>query len=683
MTLIDYINRVFTDGGIITQLGGRAVKEQHQYAIGVANSITHSGDENAVSLLQADTGIGKSFGYLIPLMVHIAINPDLSEKKYIISTYTRQLQSQIFNEDIPFIRNILKKLGLNSTQTVCYRMGKQSFFSLSRVRKVCSRLTLENPKRAQEMKDFIFSVSDICEYGSGLWLDYVEEHGDFPAGISAHDVCLLQHQKNDTESYLMHLEKTETASIIITNHHSILTPALTGLSDFDVAAVIIDEAHKLSAICQDMFNHRLSLSEISSLLGKCTDIKETKTNAKAGLAHVSKLEVSLKKHPKFQSIDFISEINTPVLFTEHKDVVNGLLLSINSVIRDFGKTIDIEALELEDAELLNRLDKCSRALESWLNRKENQYQVSAFGISKIRKDISIATLNVRGSFLFGSIIQRISKKIILTSATLSNSQKNLSFSQVINHLGLRKFNIIEQLTLSPLNYADMRFVLTDKSIPHPIASFDNETDQAVFHRKWFSNTVKMIESARENGGPVLVLTVSHAESKLFAENLKNSSQIALHEKDHALKEYTADFIKGNQNVLITSAGWEGLNLRSPDKQQLIQDIVITRIPFTPPNELMEYALDVFSKKNPQIAAYKKNIEWVNTIQEVVSKLKQGLGRGTRSPDDLVRVWIADSRMPHNQNDRSSVLLNAIPHRFIPNYLDADIFEQTRKELFFI
>ena len=103
MNLTDYINRVFEENGVLTQMGGRSVSEQHQYAIGIAKSILHNTDEPALSLLQADTGIGKSFGYLIPLMIHIAITPDFGEKKFIISTYTRQLQKQIFSEDIPFV----------------------------------------------------------------------------------------------------------------------------------------------------------------------------------------------------------------------------------------------------------------------------------------------------------------------------------------------------------------------------------------------------------------------------------------------------------------------------------------------------------------------------------------------------------------------------------------------------
>lgn len=682
MTLIEYVDRVFKEGGVLAQLGGRSVAEQHQYAISVVKSITHPSEENRLSLLQADTGIGKSFGYLIPLMIHVAMTPDFGDKKFIISTFTRQLQKQIFSEDIPFLRKVLSALDLPSKQNICIRIGKQGFFSLSRVRTACSKIAQNDPTRTKELKDFLLIVEDICEYGSGIWADYIEEYGDFPAGITTNDICLLHHQKNDNEAYLLHLEHASLASIIITNHHSILTPDLTKLSNFDVQAIIVDEAHKLGGICQDMFNYRLSFNELTNLLNKIS-LKSKSAQKQIGdaLACLSKLEVSLSKHPKINSIDFISSINAPELHLEQTNNVRIFSSLFNAVLKKYKDTIDIDHLEIEDAELLSQFDSHSRAIENWLNRDENQFQVSAFGVSKNLKKLSLATLNIRGSYLFGNIIKRISSNVVLTSATLSNAQRNLSFSQIQNHLGLRNWLVIEQLSVSPSKYADMQFVLTDKQIPSPIVSFDE--DEVSFHPKWLTNTVKMIEKARETDEPVLVLTVSHSESKLIASMLKHGDKVSLHEKGHSIKEYTANFIQGTTNVLITSAGWEGLNLRTLDNEQLIKNIVITRIPFMPPNALFEYALEVISKTHPDVAAFKKNIEWVDAIQEVVAKLKQGFGRGTRHPDDSVLIWIADSRMPHTRTDRNSVLLNAIPSRFLSNYLDAEVFEQKRKDVFYI
>lgn len=680
--LIELVDQVFQDNGVLAQLGGRSVSEQHEYAISIAKSLTHPSKEDRLSLLQADTGIGKTFGYLVPIMIHVATSPDFGNKKYVVSTYTRQLQKQIINEDVPFIHQVLNKLGITNKPTVSVRMGKQGFFSISRVRNHCAKIVDADPTRTKEIKLFLDAVEDICTYGSGMWADYIEEYGDLPKGVTSADVCLLQHQKNDQAAYKMHLEKASLSPVIITNHHSILTPDLTQLSTFNVEAVIVDEAHKISGICQEMFNYRVGFNELTNLLNKAS-LKSKTLQADTGhaIACISELEQSLKKHPRINVLDYISTLNAPDLFESQRDLVGKLNAHFISVHSKLLKVLDLDNLDNKDAELLSGFKEQTKAIEKWLNRKDNQYQVSAFGISKVRKSLSLATLNVRGSALFSFIIKRISNNVILTSATLSNAQKNLSFSQVQNDLGLRKFEVIEQLSVSPKHYAEMNFVLADKNIPSPVLDFDE--DEVIFSPKWLMNTVKMIEKAAEENEPVLVLTVSHAESKLIASKLSKSLKVSLHEKGHSIKEYTNDFTEGKTKILISSAGWEGLNLRTPENKQLIKHIVISRIPFTPPNLLLEYALDVISKTHPTLAIYKKNIEWVEAIQEVVARLKQGFGRGTRSPEDSVLIWIADSRMPQTRSDRNSVLLNAIPSRFLNNYLSAEVFEQQRKEVFFI
>lgn len=682
MTLKQYIDQVFAENGVIARLGGRVLKEQHVYALSVANTLELQAEPetNHASFLQADTGIGKSFGYLIPIMLHLSTSTD--QQRFIISTYTRQLQKQIFSEDIPFIRKILQELGLPNNHTVAFRMGKKAFFSPARVQRICNRIKLAEPNRKQEMEAFIFNVKDICEYGSGLWTDYIEEFGELPRGILADDVCLLQHQTIDNPAFSLHLDKIESASVIITNHHSLLHPETTKLNTQDINTVIVDEAHKLSGICQDMFNHHLSLNDLKLTLKKTVLLKTLSKKALLALDVISKIELTIQNLPNFKNIDHIGVSNYPDLFKSLKVEVNKLNKHIKSIVGDFNQAFDSDALALEDAELLTRLSASTDGLERWFNQKDNSYQISTFSISPVQKKISIATINVCGSMAFGRTIKRITQKVLLTSATISDAKKVLSFAHLKNGLGLKSFETHEELSVSPRNYADLRFVLTDKGIPSPVASIDD--NEVFFNTKWLNNTAKMIEAARKENGHLLVLTVSHNESMQIAKLLSKPDEISLHKKGHSIKEYLNDYKDGKTKVLITSAGWEGLNLRAHDKSQLIENIVITRIPFTPPNPLMSYALDLLSKTNPKIAMYRNNIEWVNSIQDVVAKIKQGLGRGTRAPDDITKIWFADSRMPHGMNERgNTVLLNAIPERFLPFFLDATIFEQKRKEVFFL
>lgn len=677
-TVQNYIDDIFAENGVITQLGGRYTAEQHEYAQSVGKCLENP--DQALGMLQADTGIGKSLGYLIPSAIYIALNPDFGDKKIVISTFTRYLQKQIIDHDLPFIKKILDKVGLNIDHLVItYRMGRQSFFSVERVKHKCASILSVEPDRKSELRKFIYYVEESCHFGSGLWLDYLEEVGELPTGITVNEICLLPSQINDNGAYEFHLEKVKSASIVITNHHTSIMANLTGLDKFEIHAMIFDEAHKLAQICFDYFNYRHSLSDIQKQIKFASTYSNLSKKAFECLSHLEQLVQTIKTHPRFDSLEYISEITTNEIFLKcktHIILINNLIAKI---VKNFCKTVDTGSITVREAEFIDQMNYFHNDLNTWL--KENTiYTISAFGISSVRKNISIAYLNVRASQLFGLIVKKLTDRIILTSATLANAKQNISFSLTQNTLGLMKAKNLVELIVSPARYAEMQFVLMTKQCPSPISEADEY--QTVFNNKWLANTALMIAKAKESGDNVLILTSSHAESLAVGEAIKDLNPL-IHRRGSSIKEYIDDFKKPNA-VLITCSGWEGLNLRKDDGEQLIYHVVITRIPFAPPNPIIEFATKTLYQNKGKSSSEILNIQWVITIQEVVSKLKQGFGRGTRSPDDFVTIWIADPRMPHSRHEHSNlILLNAVPKRFINNYLNAEKFLEPKKELIFI
>jgi len=77
-------------------------------------------------IVEAGTGTGKSLAYLIPAILWAVEN----NKKVVISTYTKTLQQQILNHDIPFLRD---KLGINFRYALC--MGNENYLSLRRLKR--------------------------------------------------------------------------------------------------------------------------------------------------------------------------------------------------------------------------------------------------------------------------------------------------------------------------------------------------------------------------------------------------------------------------------------------------------------------------------------------------------------------------------------------------------------------
>lgn len=676
-TVQDYVDAVFSENGIIVQLGGRYTSEQHQYAKSIAECLEDP--SKCLGLLQADTGIGKSLGYLVPSFIYVALHPNLN-KKIVVSTFTRHLQKQIIDHDVPFIEKIISKLGLNAEKIlVAYRMGRQSFFSVDRVAYKCKTLIRSNPDRRNELDTFLNYVVDSCKHGSGLWLDYIEEIGDLPSGIKTQDICLLNSQKPDNESYSLHLEYVESADIVVTNHHSCIMADRTGLDKFSIHAMIFDESHKLASICFDNFNYRSNLNDLKRLLKLVSDYPRANRAALLCVNYIDELENKVHSHPRFKEIEYFTETITPVLFSECKAIVLNIYKTLSKVQSIFKSEVGLASVSIKEAEFIDESENIISSLRSW-QKENNKYNLSAIGISPIKKQISIAYLNINASRLFGLITKNLTDRIILTSATLANAQKNMSFDLIKSSLGLYDLPIVVENVLSPKEYADMRFVLMSKSCPSPISNVNE--DQIVFNEKWLCNTALMIKKAKESGENILVLTNSHYESKILAKAIEELKPL-VHQQGHPLKEYVSDFKQPNQ-ILITCAGWEGLNLRGHNGEQLIHHVLISRIPYSPPNPIIEFAIKNHYKSKNQSDSTLMGIQWFLSVQDVISKLKQGFGRGTRSPNDLVTIWIADSRMPHSRNEKGNlVLLNAIPSRFMGNYLNAEIFLEMKKELFFI
>ena len=74
----------------------RARSQQVEMAQAIAQAIT----ENKQLIVEAGTGTGKTFAYLVPAI--------LKGGKVIISTGTKNLQDQLFQRDLPTVRDALK-----------------------------------------------------------------------------------------------------------------------------------------------------------------------------------------------------------------------------------------------------------------------------------------------------------------------------------------------------------------------------------------------------------------------------------------------------------------------------------------------------------------------------------------------------------------------------------------------
>lgn len=664
--LSNLVEQAFSSNGAIVQCGGRYNKEQAEYAGYVVSAL--DGDKEAVAMLEAETGIGKTLAYLIASLTYL--NTNSNPKKIIISTFTRMLQRQILNTDLLFALTILEKMGIENKVKCAYRMGKQSFFSIDRTVSVVAELSEKHPEHVAEYKRFLNYVGISCESGSGLWFDWLEDNTNFPPHITSNDVCLLQHQIVDNSAYTQHLEDSKDADLLITNHMTVLSQKW----EEEFHAVFFDEAHELAGVLAQLFNHKLPLVQVISTLKSVHGKAVNKRHVTKLISDVSNWDAKLRSLDTHHN--FWTDNTHKKLLVDQVSTISDISSAVTKCNSDFKKCFSGVDTSAEDAELLSKIEYIQETLKKWLTDDQG-FQQRAIGFSDIYRNPSVASVNIYAGRLFAKRIGRMTNKVILISATLADAKKEVSFKSASFNLGFGNTDDIIQCKIAPVKYGNMQFVLCDPAITKPIV-FDGE--EVHFEPDWLENTVAMIESALSTGKSILVLTQSFDEAEVLSKLIAND-KVAHHIKGKPLSPYVQKLVNGELQCLITPSAWEGVSIRKKDGSQLLHHVMITRIPFKPIDLLLEHFINEKNKESG-----KKGLLWLDQSYQAVYRLKQGMGRGNRHPNDDVFIHICDPRMPHYHDKRlgSRNLLSAIPERFLINYSKAVVFGQEfKKEVIFI
>lgn len=670
-TLAEYIHEAFNPHGIVVSLGGRYVKEQYQYAQAIGESLSRPNE--SLAIIEAETGVGKSLGYLVPCLIFLSIHPEANQ--IIISTFTRLLQKQIMHKDMPFALRVVELLGLSPVKCA-YRMGRQAFFCMDRTQYVVDQLLTKYSHEIEyckQLEEFLAFAYESCNKGTGLWLDWLEEYFIFPNHIHSRDICLLYDGRINNEAYIKHINQAASARLLLTNHATLI--GHDNVTDFTETAyaVITDEAHHLDRLMSERSNKILPFARINFLLSCAKDfgihspyVKETRQFLKHWQSNVIQYD---KANGSFQDF-YISSGGHKRWLNEQIDFVAHIEANLRHLEKDFRNYQKQHSLDHFQVESLEQLDEALITLAHW--RSTNDYLYRAILFSDNMRNPSLAVVNPIASRLFAHTLKRLTNRIVITSATLFDNRPDDRAVAVAGDLGFSHEAVTCLLRLTPSKYGEMRFILASKNVSVP-TSYDRDNRCNRFNNYWLKYTAAMIKEAAKTG-PTLVLTYSFEESRLVKEQLESINVSAItQESGTRLLECLPEFIAGHSDVLITPSGWDGLNIRTSNNSQYLQNIVITRIPNPPKNELEEYvAREYMISKNipPHII---DNILWLKQNNYCVRVLKQGLGRGVRAPEDSVIIWFADPRMPYFNSPKSKPLINAIPVRFLNNYAKAGIF----------
>jgi len=224
----------------------------------LAEAILETLRQQQILLAEAGTGVGKTFAYLVPLM--------LASGKSIISTATRHLQDQLYERDLPRIKSAL---GV-SLQTAVLK-GRANYLCLYRLDRAREQGRFQRPEDAHLFSQIIAfsgrtSTGDIAECSA-----VPEQSTIWAMATSTRENCLGQQCPKFSECFLIKArQRAAEADLLVVNHHLLCADMALrdeGFGELLPSAdhVVIDEAHALPEIATEFFSQSVSTQALSGL----------------------------------------------------------------------------------------------------------------------------------------------------------------------------------------------------------------------------------------------------------------------------------------------------------------------------------------------------------------------------------------------------------------------------------
>jgi len=596
-------------------------------------------------LVEAGTGVGKSFAYLVPAIQAACAT---KEGRVVISTHTIGLQEQLIRKDIPFLQKVMPQ-----EFSALLVKGRGNYLSKRRLAVAHQRAySLLTEKASVDQLDTIHEWAQETADGSRSDLAFRPIAPVWELVESDSSNCLGNKCLDYRDCFYFKARKNiQNAKILIVNHSLFFADLALKAIKPDIGilpkyqAVIFDEAHTLEDVAAEHLGVSITRGQCDYLLNRLFLERRNKATGLLSfhgessdwqLVHRLRLTVNHFFNSVFdwrRQQELKQKRTSDSMRVREPNIVNDTLSAefielsrrLDAIADKIEK--DAERIELESA--ATRCEGIAVSLETWLGQKlpEQCYWIEGSGERGDKLQLASAPIEVSKIFR-ERLFDRI-PSVILTSATLSVGGKH-GFDFFKDRYGFPEDHASLQLG-SPFDFQTQAEMHLFRAMPDPATNGRAFEDACIG---------KIQEYVLRTQGRAFVLFTSNQTLQRTANQmrgwLREHGMTLISQSDGTPANRMLEAFRETQNAVLfgVDSFWQGVDVQG----EALSNVIITKLPFTPPDRpIIEARGEAISARGGQ-----PFVEY--SLPQAILKLKQGFGRLIRTKSDTGLVVILDPRM---------------------------------------
>lgn len=654
----------------------------------MARAVAEAMESKSHLLVEAGTGVGKSFAYLVPAILRAVERNEI----VVVATNTIALQEQLVEKDIPLLESLLCPWVETDKPRLLRAVlvkGRGNYVSVRRLGLASQRQDrLFADAAARRSLHVIEDWATQTRDGTLSTLPTLERPGVWDRVQSDSGNCMGKKCRNYAQCFYQAARaRVETANLLITNHALFFADMNLKAQDAGILPayqhVILDEAHGVEDVASDHFGVSLAEGRVAHLL---TTLLHPRTH-KGYLPQLSlncgdaeRIEGAMRsvEHASGAARGFFDELRG---LAESKGGGGGG----GEWTRRGGEASSVRLREPGMAAnvltpAMRELSLRLKGLRETVTGDEDRYELNAYAIraEMIATEAETLISQAMGGYAYwvevsgreeesgwgsrvtlacapievGPILRerlfRTEHSVVLTSATLATrtvqgqelpEKAEAAFSHTLARLGAEGARTLQ--LGSPFDYAKQMKVVVDRSA-------------GIGGRGLSPLSAAILRHVRATDGGAFVLFTSFASLNRCASELSGplaeiGMPLLAQGRDGSRGAILQRFRESERSVLLGAASfWQGVDVRG----RALRNVIITKLPFDPPDRPLTQA------RNELIESRGGNPFMEDSLPRAVIKFKQGIGRLIRSTSDRGRVVILDERVKTARYGR--LFLAALP-----------------------